>query len=67
MGKVVFGGPERTGVAPLSGGFCCVHELIRLARLTNIESMISFDDSINFENVRSAEPVKANILHVAKL
>jgi len=59
IGKVVFGGPERTGVAPLSAGFPGEHELVALTRLITTKSMISFDNSINFESLRCAATVKA--------
>ena len=59
MGRVVFGGPERTGVVELSAGFGFVHALMTLAMTITTESVISFDKSINFESVWCAETVKA--------
>lgn len=59
MGRVVRGGPERTGVVALSADFGCVHALMKLARAITAESVISFDNSINFESVWCPETVKA--------
>jgi hypothetical protein len=58
IGRLVFGGPESTGVAVLSAVLCGVQELMKLASPITTETTSSFDNSIKIESVRSAEAVK---------
>ena len=63
MGKLVLGGPDSTGVAPVSSCFVLMQPLIELAIITAAASVINLVDAEEFTSMLVLKLSGANILH----
>jgi len=63
MGRLVLGGPESAGVAPVSSCFVLMHALIELAIITAAASVINLVDAEEFTSMLALKLSEANILH----